>query len=156
MNPLEETRLLESDEVLRSLSHRAAYRTINVMPFILLPTVVVLTQVVHDSNWQIAGYAVFATYILIGVIYIVLQAWDGVFIGLDELKSNVKVERSRFWRQTILNYLMFAVVFGLFTYFTSNDKPIADIVLNTLVVAGILSALEWKRWRRRLETKKTR
>lgn len=89
MKATDDDDLINSDEILRSLTHRAAYRTMITMRWILLPGSIILTQVVQDEHWNIAGYTMFAVFFLTALIFEVILAYDGVFIGVEELRKHV-------------------------------------------------------------------
>jgi hypothetical protein len=145
--------LINSDEILRSLTHRAAYRAQTAMRWILLPGALVLTQLVQDETWNIVGYTMFVVFFVTTLFFEVILAYDGVLIGLDELRRNVVISKRTVFQRV---GWIFAYTIGislLFGHFTDDDPSVIGEIVNGIVLGAVISSMYLYRWRHIVDRK---
>lgn len=148
--------LLQSDEVLRALTHRAAYRALNFTRLIALPLSWVLIAFFQDSVWEVVGYTTFVYAFAISAVFEFILAYDGVFKGLDELRSSIVVSRLEVWRKVGTSALVFGTLMAV-SYFVMSDEP---SVVGSLIQGSVTAILfgSWQLYRLRhvIDTEKAR
>lgn len=153
MNRSDDVDLINSDEILRSLTHRAAYRTISALRWVLLPVALTLIFIVKDESWNIAGYAVFAVFFFTMAVFEVLMAYDGVFKGIDQLRRAVVIDKATVYRGaawTFIQALVFMIVIG---HFMDDDQTLFDDVMQGILAGLILGSMHFYRWRHIVDKK---
>ncbi len=142
--------LINSDEILRSLTHRAAYRTMITMRWILLPGSILLTQVVQDDQWMIAGYTLFAVFFLTALIFEVILAYDGVFKGVEELRKHVRMDKRTIVAKVIEIFINMIGLSLLISFLSKSDSPLLDTLIRGVGLGIMLSSMYLYRWRHHL------
>ncbi len=145
--------LINSDEILRSLMHRAAYRAHIALHWVVLPLSIVLIFIVQDAPWDIVGYTLFAVFFLSSLFFEVNQAYDGVFRGLDELRRSVSIDRSVVVRRAAWSTIKFIGLFVILGRFMNSEESIFHDLFQGSIVGLIYSSIELFRWRHIFEKK---
>jgi len=153
MKRFEDLDIINSDEILRSLTHRAAYRAHVAMRWLLLPGALVLTQIVHDEQWNIVGYTLFVVFFLTSLFFEVILAYDGVFKGLDELRRTVVISKRAVFRRVLEIFILMIGISMLFGHFSDEDPSIVGDIVNGIVSGVVISSMYLYRWRHIVDKK---
>lgn len=145
--------LINSDEILRSVTHRAAYRAMIAMRWMLIPGMIVLGYVIDDEIWNAVGLTLFAIFFLNALFFEVILAYDGVFKGLDELRQNIVIDRRTIIRRALMRGLESAVFFGVISTLTDVDNSTFDNVLEGAIFGVIMGCAYLYKWRHIVDRK---
>lgn len=153
MKPKDDEDLINSDEILRSLTHRAAYRAHVAMRWLLLPGALVLTQIVHDEKWNIVGYTLFVVFFLTSLFFEVILAYDGVFKGLEELRRSIVMDKETIFRRAAWIFIQVVAFYILLGRLVDDDASLVDDVVQGALVGLIFSSMHFYRWRHIVDKK---
>ncbi len=145
----EEELLLQGDEVLLSLTHRAAFNAIKLVPIIGYLVGVAVLILVRSHIGITIGLTTICFAFLASLIFELTLGYYGVSRGLAELKQRNVVSRSAAIKRTVMATVQFMYVWFSVSYFAMNDS-LETAILETLGGAVIVVILMTLRYRRRL------
>jgi hypothetical protein len=143
---VDEFGVIARDEVLRTLMHRAGYRTWLVMTWLCLPIGAALLTFTNGT-WFAIGAVLFAQS-LVGLLIFDAMRWtSGVHDGMEQLEKHITVSARNARRSIIMRTLIGAVAGVIFQVRAIDSMEVWMIVGNAIAWGGASAFLTYVRLR---------
>jgi len=141
--------LLRSDEVLLSLAHRTAYRTITIFPHVAYVLGTVIALVSQTPTGITIGVTIMAVAYLTSLCYELALGYSGVSSGVKDLERRGAISSRTIYRRILTSALYTASVWLAVSLFAMNETVMSALV-QAFCVGAITATIQYIRWRRLL------
>jgi hypothetical protein len=141
---VDEFGVISGDEVLRTLMHRAGYRTWLTLTWICFPVGACLL-LFAEGTWFVVGGMLFAQCLIGLVMFDALRWIEGVHDGLRQLEQRIVVPRRDVMRTTIIRGLLGAAGGALFSWKVGGTPDTLTIIGSTVVWGVVVAAFSYIR-----------
>lgn len=141
---VDEFGVISGDEVLRTLMHRAGYRTWLTLTWICFPVGACLL-LFAEGTWFVVGGMLFAQCLIGLVMFDALRWIEGVHDGVRQLEQRIVVPRRDVMRTTIIRGLLGAAGGVLVPWKVYGAPDALNIIGNAVVWGVVVAALSYIR-----------